>query len=84
MKITGRILYALPIHHVPTHGRRQLANGAAHAGSGCVVELHTDTELTGVTTGGGAALPIIESLVEGVLDRTRPKTRHRTLAAHGQ
>ena len=36
-------------------------------GSGCVVELQTDSELTGITTGGGAAMPIIESLVEGVL-----------------
>ena len=42
-------------------------------GSGCVVELHTDTELTGITTGGGAALPIIEALVEGVLIGQDPR-----------
>ena len=42
-------------------------------GSGCVVELHTDTELTGIITGGGAALPIIESLVEGVLIGQDPR-----------
>ena len=42
-------------------------------GSGCVIELHTDTELTGITTGGGAAMPIIESLVEGILIGQDPR-----------
>ena len=42
-------------------------------GSGCVIELHTDSELTGITTGGGAAVPIIKSLVDGVLIGQDPR-----------
>ncbi len=42
-------------------------------GSGSIIELHTDTELTGITTGGGAAVSIINSLVEGVLIGQDPR-----------
>ena len=36
-------------------------------GSGCLIELHTDTGLTGIAPGGTSALPVIDSLVEGIL-----------------
>ena len=42
-------------------------------GSGSVLELHTDTELTGIALGGGNVKPIIESLVDGILMGQDPR-----------
>ncbi len=41
--------------------------------SGCIIELHTDTELTGISMGGGGAIGIIKSLVDGVLIGQDPR-----------
>lgn len=41
--------------------------------SGCIIELHTDSELTGIAMGGGGAISIINSLVEGVLIGQDPR-----------
>ena len=41
--------------------------------SGCIIELHTDTELTGISMGGGGAIGIINSLVDGVLIGQDPR-----------
>ncbi len=41
--------------------------------SGCLIELHTDTELTGIALGGGSARGFIRSLVEGVLMDQDPR-----------
>ena len=42
-------------------------------GSGSVLELHTDTELTGIALGGGGVKSIIESLVNGILVGQDPR-----------
>ena len=42
-------------------------------GSGCLIELQTDTELTGIATGGAAAISIIEALFKGVLIGQDPR-----------
>lgn len=41
--------------------------------SGCLVELHTNTELTGIALGGGGARGIIEALVNGILKDQDPR-----------
>ncbi len=72
MKITG-VSSTLFQHTMPRRmGDANSPMGRAIA-SGCLIELHTDTELTGITTGGGAAIGIINSLVEGVLIGQDPR-----------
>ena len=72
MKITG---VSTTLYQFTMDRRKGDANspmGRAR-GSGSVIELHTDTELSGVTTGGGAATSIIRSLVDGVLIGQDPR-----------
>ena len=72
MKITG-VSSTLFQHTMPRRmGDANSPMGRARS-SGCIIELHTDTELTGITTGGGAAIGIINSLVEGVLIGQDPR-----------
>ena len=72
MKITG---VSSTLFQYPMPRRMGDANspmGRARA-SGCIIELHTDTELTGISMGGGGAIGIINSLVEGVLIGQDPR-----------
>ncbi len=72
MKITG-VTTTLYQHRMARRmGDANSPMGRMRA-SGCLVEMHTDSELTGIALGGGGALPIIRSLTEGILIGQDPR-----------
>jgi len=73
MKVTGveTALYAYELDRCM--GDANSPSGRVR-GSGCVVELLTDEELTGVAVATGGAMSLIKQLVEGVLIGSDPRS----------
>jgi L-alanine-DL-glutamate epimerase-like enolase superfamily enzyme len=73
MKVTGvkTTLYAYELDRCM--GDANSPSGRVR-GSGCVVELLTDEELTGVAVATGGAISLIKRLVEGVLTGSDPRS----------